>query len=242
MRALFVAVPAVLLAACGHAEGNASSTSQTVSRTFALADFDQVALRGSDNVHVVVGNSFSVSATGPSDAIDLLEIVVEDGVLKVGRKSASGLRFGWSKKGTQRIRVAVTMPAIRGASLAGSGDMMIDRATADAFKASLAGSGDLKIARLEAKSVGVSVAGPGNIEVAGKVETLDISGAGSGNVAAGGLEAGTARISLAGSGNVDARAVGSASVSVIGSGRATVTGTDNCKTSRMGSGTISCKA
>lgn len=241
MRFLLVAVPAILLASCGHAESGAASTSATGSRTFALADFDKVTLRGSDNVNVIVGKSFSVSATGPTAELDLLEIVVDDGVLKVGRKSSSSWHIGWSRKSGEDVRVTVTMPAIRGASLAGSGDMMIDRATADSFKISLAGSGNLKVGKLEAKAADLSLAGSGDIEVAGKVGTLEISGAGSGDVVAAALEAETADISLAGSGNVSARATGSASVSVMGSGDVTITGTDKCKTSKLGSGSVSCK-
>ena len=241
MRFVLVAVPAILLASCGHAERGAASTSAAGSRNFALADFDQVALKGSDDVNVVVGKSFSVSATGPSDELDRLEIVVEDGVLKVGRKSGMSWHIGWSRKGEQDVKVTVTMPAIRGASLAGSGDLAIDSATADSFKISLAGSGNLRVGKLEAKAADLNLAGSGDIAVTGKVGTLEISGAGSGNVVASALEAETADISLAGSGNVSARATGSASVSVMGSGDVTISGTDKCKTSKLGSGSVTCK-
>ncbi|MBP7136311.1 MAG: DUF2807 domain-containing protein [Sphingomonadaceae bacterium] len=241
MRLFLAAVPAILLASCGHAENGAESSSASGSRTFALAGFDKVTLKGSDDVNVVVGKDFSVSATGPADELDLLEIVVEDGVLKVGRKSALRWHIGWSRKDEEDVKVTVTMPAIRGASLAGSGDMTIDSAAADSFKVSLAGSGNLKVGRLEAKAAELNLAGSGDIAVAGKVLTLKISGAGSGDVVASALEAETADISLAGSGNVSARATGSASASVLGSGDVTISGTDKCKTSMLGSGSVTCK-
>lgn len=242
MRHLFLAVPALLLASCGHAESGASDSSAIGSRSFALADFDQVALRGSDDVNVVVGKSFSVSATGPESALDQLEIVVEDGVLKIGRKSNSSWHIGWSHKGDRDVKITVIMPAIRGAKLAGSGDMAVDSATADAFKVSLAGSGGLKIGNVQAKSIDLNLAGSGDIEIAGRTGSIDISGAGSGNVMANALEAETADISIAGSGNVSARATGSASVSVMGSGDVVISGTDKCKTSKLGSGSVTCKA
>ncbi|MFO1241504.1 MAG: head GIN domain-containing protein [Sphingomonadaceae bacterium] len=240
MRLMSVAFPAILLASCGHAEGGAASSSAIGSRTFAVANFDKVALQGSDNVNVLVGKDFSVSAKGPEDELERLEILVDDGVLKIGRKSGSSWHIGWSRK-SDDVTVTVTMPAIQAASLAGSGDMTIDSATSDSFKSSVAGSGNLKIGKLEAKSADLSLAGSGDIVIAGKVGTLEISGAGSGNVAASALEAETADISLAGSGNVDARATGSASVSVMGSGDVTIFGTDKCKTSKLGSGSVSCK-
>lgn len=240
MRLMFVAFPAALLASCGLAESGTATSSATGSRSFAVANFDKVALQGSDNVNVLVGKDFSVSATGPADELDRLEILVDDGVLKIGRKSGSSWHIGWSRN-SEDVKVTVMMPAIQGASLAGSGDMAIDSAKSDSFKGSLAGSGDLKIGRLEAKSADLSLAGSGDIVIAGKVGALEISGAGSGNVAASALEAETADISLAGSGNVDARATGSASVSVMGSGEVSISGTDKCKTSKLGSGNVSCK-
>lgn len=242
MRNVLLAVPALFLASCGHAESGGSESSAIGSRSFALADFDQVALRGSDDVNVVVGKSFSVSATGPESELDQLEITVDNNVLKIGRKSNSSWHVGWSRKGDREVKITVTMPAISGAKLAGSGDLAVDKAIADAFKASVAGSGDLKIDHVEAKSVAVSLAGSGDIEIAGRTGSIDISGAGSGNVMAGALEAETADISLAGSGNVNARATRSASVSIMGSGDVTISGTDKCKASKLGSGSVTCKA
>lgn len=242
MRRLILALPALALASCGHAENGAAGSAKAGSRSFALADFDRVTLRGSDDVNIVVGKSFSVSATGPESTLDKLEIVVEDGILKVGRKSRSAWHVGWSRNGDKGAKITVTMPAIRGASLAGSGDMTVDSATADAFKVSLAGSGDLKIANVQAKSVDLSLAGSGNVEIAGRTGSIDISSAGSGDIAAGAVEAETAEVSLAGSGNVSARASGSASVSIVGSGDVAIAGTDKCKVSKLGSGSVTCKA
>lgn len=242
MRHFILAIPALMLASCAHAESSASASSAIGSRNFVLSDFDEVVLRGADDVNVVVGKAFSVSATGPEAELDQLEIFVEKGALKIGRKSNASWHIGWLRKNGRDVKITVTMPAIRAAKLAGSGDMSVNTAIADGFKASVAGSGGLKVGHVEAKSVALSVAGSGDVEIAGKTGSIDISGAGSGNVKAGALEAETADISLAGSGNVDARATGSASISIVGSGNVAITGTDNCKTSKLGSGSVTCKA
>lgn len=240
MRSLALALPLIFLASCGHAEGSADESSAIATRSFALAGFDQVALRGSDDVNVVIGKDFAVSATGPEAALDQMEILVEDGTLKVGRKSNSSWHIGWSRHGDKGVKVIVTMPAIRGAKLAGSGDMTIDRAVADDFRGVLAGSGNLTINHAETKAVKLNLAGSGDVEIAGRTTAIDISSAGSGNIAARKLEAETAEISLAGSGNVSARVTGSATVSLMGSGDVDISGTQKCKTSKMGSGSITC--
>ncbi len=237
MRHIALAIPALILASCGHAESGSSALG---SRSFALAGFDQVALHGSDDVKVVIGKAFAVSATGPQGALDQLEIVVEDGVLKVGRKSNSSWHIGWPHDGDRGVKVTVTLPAIRGVKVSGSGNMTVEQALADDFKASLAGSGGLKIGNLQAKTVNVSLAGSGDIEIAGRAGAVDISGAGSGDISAKALEAETATVSLAGSGNVSARSTGSASVSLMGSGDVVISGVASCKTSKLGSGDVTC--
>ncbi len=242
MRAAILALPALMLASsCGLGEDKSADSTASTTRNFALSGFDKVSLRGSDNVSVITGKDFSIVATGPESELEMLEIEVDDGVLKIGRKSRSSWYIGWSRKMADDVRITVTMPSIRGASLAGSGDLTVDTAATDTFKASLAGSGDLKIRMLKAQSADLSLAGSGDIDVSGTVGTIEVSGAGSGDVTAGGLVAETAKVALAGSGNITARVTGSASVSVMGSGDVTIMGTDKCKTSRIGSGNISCK-
>lgn len=240
MRMLALAIPALILSSCGHTE-NGENGSAAGTKSFALSGFDQVALRGSDDVNVVIGTGFAITATGPQSALDQLEITVEGGTLKIGRKSRSDWHIGWSSKSGKGVKVTVTMPVIRGAKVAGSGDMTVDRAAADDFKASVAGSGNLKIADVKAKAVSLNLAGSGDLEIAGHATTVDISSAGSGNISAKSLEAETADVSLAGSGNASARATGSASASVMGSGNIEISGTDKCETSKLGSGNVTCE-
>ena len=240
MRYAALAIPALILASCGHVESSAAESSPNGSRSFALSDFDQVALRGSDDVNVMTGKAFAVSATGPQSSLDQLEIVVEDGVLKIGRKSGSSWHIGWSRNSDKGVKVMVTMPVIRGAKLSGSGDMTVDHATADAFLASLAGSGNLNVGNVQAKVVKLNLAGSGDLMIGGRTRLVDISSAGSGDVTAKALDAETAEISLAGSGNASVRATGSASVSLVGSGDVQITGTSQCKTSKLGSGSVTC--
>lgn len=239
MRILAVALPALFLAGCGYSESNAAESSAIATKQFDLSGFDQVSLRGSDDVEVVVGKAFAVSATGPESVLDRLEIVVEGGVLKIGRKNSSWTG-GWSDSG-RHAKVTVTMPAIRGARVAGSGDMTVDRASGEAFSAAVAGSGNLKVGAVEAKTVELNVAGSGNLGISGQAQTVRLSAAGSGDIAAQGLKAETANVSVAGSGNASAQATASASVSVVGSGNVEISGTDNCKISKVGSGEVTCK-
>ena len=239
MRGPMMLAPLLLLAACGanaHDKGGASG--QAGRRDFQVGAFDRVELAGSQNVIVKVGGAPSAYAEGDTGLLERLEVKVEDGVLKIGQKKGKW-SFGWSRDHGP-ITVHVTAPSLRGAEVAGSGDMRIDKVQADAFAASIAGSGELEVASLTAKTTSFSIAGSGGVSTSGAAETADISIAGSGDVRAAGLEVKRAKISIAGSGNVEAKAMETADVSIMGSGDVVLTGTAKCNVNKMGSGDVRC--
>ena len=205
-------------------------------RTFAVADFTGVELAGADDVDVRVGGGFSVRAEGPADELDKLDIRKDGSTLKVGRKRDGS----WSMSSSKGVKVYVTMPAIQAASLAGSGNLMVDKVSGGDFDGDLAGSGDLRIGQLAATTASLNIAGSGGIGAAGQVGRLKIAIAGSGDVDAAGLKAGQADVSIAGSGNVAAEVNGPAKINIMGSGDVTLGGKPRCSTSKMGSGEVRC--
>lgn len=242
MRFLMV-LAALPLVACGSiASGSnkgepAAESGSGTARSFQVADFTKVELAGADDIDVRVGQGFSVRAEGPADQLDKLDIRRDGSTLWVGRKREKG---SWSIGRGKGVKIYVTMPAIEGASLAGSGNLSVDTARAKSFEASLAGSGNLRLGRVEAEDIEVDLAGSGNVDAAGQVGKLEVNIAGSGNVQAPALKAAEAEISIAGSGNVAAEVNRSAKISLMGSGDVTLTGGARCDSTKMGSGEIKC--
>lgn len=238
MRTLTL-LAAIPLAACSLSSGDTATpgSGTGTSRSYALADFTGVALRGSDDVDIRVGTGFSVRAEGPAKELDRLRIVRDGDILKVGRVGNGG--FHWSS-GDDAVTVFVTMPRIVSAVTAGSGDLKIDRVEGQRFSGSIAGSGGLDIAALGVREAKLAVAGSGDVSARGSVGSLDVSVAGSGNVEAGGLKAGSAEVQVMGSGNVTADVNGNAKVTVMGSGNADLGKGARCTTSKMGSGEVRC--
>jgi hypothetical protein len=224
---------AATLAACGTVQAESGAGS----RSFDVRGFDRVSLRGSDNVVVRVGSAESVTAAGPKDVLDRLEVVVVDGELRIGRQKQWST--GWSSDGKAAV-ITVTLPRLRGAAVAGSGDMQVDRAQAVSFSGSVAGSGNLVIGTLQADAASISIAGSGDANLTGQARSLDISIAGSGNLNGAGLRSERAKINVAGSGNVEAYAAAEADVSIVGSGDVTLAGKAKCRVSKMGSGEVRC--
>jgi hypothetical protein len=239
MKAIIL-VSSLALAACNmaaDAQGTAGG-GERGQRSFNLAGFDRVALAGPHDVIVTVGPAHSVRAEGDRDTLDKLDIRVEGGGLKIGMKKGNW-SFGWSKD-RPKTTIYVSLPAIRGAAIAGSGDMQIDRVEAERFSGSIAGSGDLRVAAMRAGQADFEIAGSGNISAAGSAGRAAVEIAGSGDVDLAALEARTASIEIVGSGDVRAKAMETANVSIMGSGDVTMSGTARCTVEKRGSGSVRC--
>ena len=231
----------VPLAACSvgadtAGPGVAGSGSGTT-RTYAVTDFTGLALRGSDDVDVRVGTGFSVRAEGTSKELDRIKIERVGDTLRIGRKDRSG--FDWGGSG-ESVKVYVTMPRIIAATIAGSGDMTVDRVEGQRFTVDAAGSGSLNVAMLAVREAKLSMAGSGNITLKGSADRLSVDIAGSGDVDAAGVKATGAAVNVLGSGNVRADVTGPASVSMMGSGDVDLGKGAQCTISKMGSGQVKC--
>lgn len=241
MRAILIA-GLLPLAACGMTIGGDDDRTPGVAaqgsgntRTYQVAGFTEVELRGADDIDIRVGPGFSVRADGDSELLDHVKISQDGNTLRVGRTRSNG--WHWSGG---HAKISVTMPALAAASVAGSGDITVDRVQGGGFKAAGAGSGSLSVGQLQVGSADIWLAGSGDVKLAGTARQLKISIAGSGDVDAGGLRAGQADVSIAGSGSVRAQVEGPAKVSVMGSGDVDLGGKAQCNASKMGSGSIRC--
>lgn len=238
MRA-FAILAALPLIACNMASDDdrpgITGSGSGSSRTYQVADFTTVSLRGSDDVDVRVGSAFSVRAEGDPEVLEYLKIEKDGDALKIGRRNRMG--FNW---GDREVKVYVTMPRITAGSVAGSGDMAIDRTEGASFTASSAGSGSIAVATLAADVVKLNIAGSGDITAGGSAKSVKANIAGSGNVDAGKLKASSADISIAGSGSVKLDVNGDAKVSIVGSGDVDVGANAKCSVSKMGSGDVRC--
>ena len=239
MNRRFVSAAAVaLLAGACHVGSKAEDrdAGPQVSRNYQVGAFDKLAVAGPYEVNVVTGGQPGVSAKGGSALLDETEVVVENGTLEIRPKKRHGIHFNWHNG---KAVFTVNAAALRGAAIAGSGGINVDKVSGD-FDGDVAGSGDLKVASIAGGKVKLSIAGSGGVDVAGKADTVDLSIAGSGDIRAGGLASRVADVSIAGSGNVAVGASESADVSIMGSGDVEVTGGAKCKVSKAGSGNVRC--
>lgn len=203
-------------------------------RSFPVTAFDQISLAGASGVTVATGKAIGVRASGDADALDRLDIRVEDNVLIIGTKKGDR---SWNRG---KVDVAVTVPTLRAAAVAGSGRMTVDRIDVPEFSANVAGSGELALPSLTAPSTRFAVAGSGKLTAAGTSRETKANVTGSGDLAIPQLKTVALNASVAGSGNLDAFASGTAKVSVAGSGGVRVRGGARCTVAKAGSGSVDC--
>ena len=245
MRAAIILGSALLLGACNisagaqespDGEGEGGGGGGAAKRDFQVGAFDKVALAGAHDVVVTVGGAPSVRAEGDSKVLERLDIRVEGGELRIGTRK--GVSFGFrSGKGAT---IYVTVPSLSAASVAGSGDLKVDRVEGERFAAAIAGSGDIDIRSLKVGEATFDVGGSGDMRAAGTAQNARISLAGSGDMGLEGLETRQAKVAIAGSGDVRVRAMETADISIVGSGDVVLSGPAKCTVSKMGSGEARC--
>jgi len=237
-RAIVFGIVAAAAALAGCSEARSENGGPVVDRTYQVAGFDRIALAGAYNTTVRTGAAPGVRAHGSQKAIDNLEVEVKDGILVIRHKSRMG--FSWGS-GHGKVTLDVTVPSLRGAELAGSGDINIDKVAGDSFDGAIAGSGNLKLAKVEVGKLKLSIAGSGNASAgSGRAKSAEYEIAGSGGIDAKGVAVETAAVSIAGSGDVAGQASTTASVDIMGSGNVEMTGGAKCTVSKAGSGSARC--
>lgn len=230
-----------VLAACGTVAAAQQGGEST--RDYSLAGFDRVSSAGPQRVVIAVGPAALVRASGPIEALDLFEVEVEGGELRIGPKESLRNHDDWrdiESRELEPVTFHVMVPRLEAASLAGSGRVEVDRVDGDAFGAAVAGSGKLEVAALSVDSARFSVAGSGDLAAHGRAREARISIAGSGEVQTHDVASEAAWVSIVGSGNAALSVERDAHISIIGSGDVDIAGPAHCTVSRFGSGRVTC--
>jgi len=219
-----------------HAQEDAG---RTVSRNYQVGNFQQIEVAGPYDVDIRTGSNVSVSAKGGEKLLDRTTVEVNGDKLVIRpERNHSFFNFGWSHHG--KASFVVTVPALSAATIAGSGDIRIDKVAGQNFDGTVAGSGGLEVASVDVQQLKLAIAGSGGVKAAGKAQSAKYDIAGSGDVNAGALQTQDLKASIAGSGGIKAHSSGNADVSIMGSGDVEVTGGAKCKVSKAGSGDVRC--
>jgi hypothetical protein len=165
-----------------------SGVAKTESR--AVASFSKIDLSGSPEVEVAIGPAASVAVTADDNVLPVIETTVGGDTLRIGSKQSYNTSLG--------VKVKITVPALDGVSVSGSGNI---HATG-----------------LKAGDMDAGVTGSGDVTLSGAVDQLRAHITGSGELRAGELGAKNVRVTVTGSGDATVRASEQLDASVTGSG------------------------
>ena len=237
-RYLAAVIAASALAGC-HAQADIGEGA-TVSRNYNVGNFQEIEIAGPYDVEVRTGSNVSVAARGGEKLLERTEVKVVGDKLVIRPHRRGGLfSWGWSTHG--KANFVVTVPQLSGATIAGSGDIRVDKVAAPMFKGEIAGSGSLNVGNMAVQQLKLAIAGSGGVKAAaGTADSAKYEIAGSGDIDAQGVQTKNLEVSIAGSGGIKAHSSGTADVEVMGSGDVDVTGGAKCKVSKAGSGDVRC--
>jgi len=230
-------IASVSAAACSesHAEDGGPNTS----RSYQVGNFQQVEIAGPYDVDIRTGANPSVAGEGPQTLLERTTVEVRGDKLVIRPQEHKGWFGGWSSKG--KAHFTVTVPQLRGATIAGSGDIRVDRVQGPSFEGTVAGSGGISLAQIEVQTLKLAIAGSGGVKAgAGRAQSAEYDIAGSGDLNLGAVASQQLKVSIAGSGGVRAQSSGTADVSIMGSGDVEIGGGAKCHVSKMGSGNVRC--
>ena len=237
IAAVVIAASTALIACSqGHAEDGGPATS----RTYQVGGFQHIEVAGPYDVDVRTGANPSVAGEGPQNLLERTTVEVRGDKLVIRPQEHKGWFGGWSSsKG--KAHFTVTVPQLRGATIAGSGDIRVDKVQGPSFEGTVAGSGGISLAQVEVQTLKLAIAGSGGVKAgAGKAQSAEYDIAGSGDLDLGAVAAQQLKVSIAGSGGVRAQSHGTADVSIMGSGDVEIGGGAKCNVSKMGSGDVRC--
>jgi hypothetical protein len=237
------AMPTILAAslatsACGQAREE-EGAGPMISRNYQVGAFDQVEAAGPFDVTIRTGAAPSVKAHGNEKLLDRVTVEVSGGKLLI-RPKHEGLFGDWHRT-HGKADIAITVPTLRSATLAGAGSIDIDKVRGDRFEGQIAGAGDFRIGSVEVGSFKMGISGAGDARAeSGRAREADYSITGSGDLDAHAVASESIDVSIAGAGNVKAHATRTADISIVGSGDVEVTGGAKCSVSKVGSGDAHC--
>src|SRR5829696_9214676 len=171
--AVGMAAAAAATAGCGTAR---SEPGAATSRSYQVGAFDRIEVAGPYEVRVATGSAPSVHATGGERSIERMVVEVRGDTLEIHPHRRKGFNFGWHRDGT--VKLTVTVPSLRAANIAGSGDISVDKVSGDRFEGGVAGSGDLRVAQVAVGELKMGIAGSGKIEAAGNAKAAEYEIAG----------------------------------------------------------------
>ncbi len=233
MKAHTLTLPGLALVLLAGCQMNCvDGTGAVEQRTLEISSFTGIEVDGSIHVFMEKGAAQTVTATAPTDLLDLLNTKVKGNTWQISTSKC------W--RSNQPFIVHITTPGqINAINVQGSGDVT----SADVFgsgrtRLAASGSGSIEVTGINEKKLETAISGSGSIKVAGTCSMLDAKISGSGDLVAKELAANEASVKISGSGDATLTAISKLDARVSGSGEVKYAGKPDVSSKVSGSGAV----
>lgn len=214
-----------------------TSAASVEKETRNVTGFTKVSFGVAGDLYINIGSEFKVVLEGEKSLLEEIKTEVSGSKLVIKNEN-------WHTFHNERVTVYITMPAIEGLGVSGSGKAEIK----DAIKAanldfSVSGSGKILTGDVAASNLNVGISGSGDVIIGGGGEAAkaDVSISGSGNYTGESLKLADADFSISGSGSCKCFVSENLKASVSGSGNITYSGNPKIDARVSGSGHVKSK-
>jgi hypothetical protein len=202
-----------------------------------VTGFTKVSFGVSGDLYINFGSEFKVVLEGEKSLLDEIRTEVSGNKLVIKNEN-------WHTHNNGRVTVYITMPAIEGLGVSGSGKAEIrDAVKASSLDFSVSGSGKILTGDVSVSNLNVAISGSGDVIISGNGEAAkaDVDISGSGNYTGEGLKMADADFSISGSGSCKCNVTENLKASVSGSGNITYSGNPKIDARVSGSGHVKSK-
>ncbi|MEZ5019659.1 MAG: head GIN domain-containing protein [Bacteroidales bacterium] len=217
------------------AQASQAQTAYTEKRQ--ASGFDEVTFALAGEVLISIGSGYSVELEGDRDYLSEIITEVVGGELRIRTEK-------WFNTGNKKVIVRITMPALAGLKISGSGKVTVkDPLRGGDLDVAISGSGKIYLHDVALGDVECSISGSGSLNVAGSgtIKSLEMSVSGSGDYLGEATKVGTLEARISGSGNVDCYVTDMLRASISGSGSIFYSGNPKIDASVSGSGKVRMK-
>ena len=227
----------LLLAVLLVVAAQVSQAQDTYRETRDHSGFSEVAFAVSGEVFIDLGDTYSVVLEGDREYIREIETKVYGDELRIKRDK-------WFDSGNKKVVVRITMPALDGISVSGSGKVTVnDPLRGEDLDIGIGGSGKAFLKDVSLQEAECSISGSGSliIDGSGTVGSLEINISGSGDYLGEATRVGTLEANISGSGSCRCYVTEMLRAAISGSGSIIYSGNPKIDAAVSGSGKVRSK-
>ena len=202
-----------------------------------VSGFNTLSFAVAGEVIISLGNDYSVVLEGDKDYIREIETKVYGKDLRIKTNK-------WYNFGNKKVVVRITMPALTGVSVSGSGRVTVsDPLKGGDLNVDISGSGKVFIRDVALGEIECSISGSGSLNIAGSgtVRSLELNISGSGSYVGEATRIATLEASISGSGSCNCYVTDMLEAAISGSGSIYYSGNPKIDAAISGSGKVRMK-